>query len=93
MIGKFESIKQISFLGSKVDVTSVDALKKLCNELRSSKDNAVVAIGAVIEGKPSVAVGIADMLHQSSGIDASALIKNEVAKYIKGGGGGQKLWL
>jgi alanyl-tRNA synthetase len=90
LIGKFESIKQISFLGSKVDVTSVDTLKKLCNELRSSKDNAVVAIGAVIEGKPSVAVGIADMLHQSSGIDASALIKNEVAKYIKGGGGGQK---
>jgi len=25
-----------------------------------------------------------------TGIDASALIKNEVAKYIKGGGGGQK---
>ncbi|MEY4114578.1 MAG: hypothetical protein RLZ76_1271 [Bacteroidota bacterium] len=87
---QFESVNKIQFLGAAVDVSSVDALKKLCNELRSTHDNAFVAIGAVIEGKPAVALGIADALQQSSGFDANAMIKNEVAKYIKGGGGGQK---
>jgi alanyl-tRNA synthetase len=87
---QFESVNKIQFLGAAVDVSSVDALKKLCNELRSTHDNAFVAIGAVIEGKPAVALGIADALQKSSGFDANAMIKNEVAKYIKGGGGGQK---
>ena len=90
LVGKFESVNKVDFLGSKVEVLSVDALKKLCNELRSSRDNACIAIGAVIDGKPSVAVGLADALQQSSGLDANALIKNVVAKLIKGGGGGQK---
>ncbi len=90
LIHQFESVNKIQFLGAAVDVSSVDALKKLCNELRSTHDNAFVAIGAVIEGKPAVALGIADALQKSSGFDANAMIKNEVAKYIKGGGGGQK---
>lgn len=90
LMHQFESIKEIQFLGTLVDVSSVDALKKLCNELRCYNDHAFVTIGAVIDGKPAVAVGIADALQQSSGLDANALIKNEVAKWIKGGGGGQK---
>lgn len=90
LMHQFESIKEIQFLGTLVDVSSVDALKKLCNELRCNNDHAFVTIGAVIDGKPAVAVGIADALQQSSGLDANALIKNEVAKWIKGGGGGQK---
>ncbi len=90
LIHQFESVNKIQFLGAAVDVSSVDALKKLCNELRTTHDNAFVAIGAVIEGKPAVALGIADALQKSSGFDANAMIKNEVAKYIKGGGGGQK---
>ncbi len=87
---QFESVNKIQFLGAAVDVSSVDALKKLCNELRTTHDNAFVAIGAVIEGKPAVVLGIADALQKSSGFDANVMIKNEVAKYIKGGGGGQK---
>ncbi|MBM3445934.1 MAG: alanine--tRNA ligase [Bacteroidetes bacterium] len=90
LMHQFESIKEIQFLGTLVDVSSVDALKKLCNELRCYNDHAFVTIGAVIDGKPAVAVGIADALQQSSRLDANALIKNEVAKWIKGGGGGQK---
>ncbi len=90
LIHQFESVNKIQFLGAAVDVSSVDALKKLCNELRTTHDNAFVAIGAVIEGKPAVVLGIADALQKSSGFDANVMIKNEVAKYIKGGGGGQK---
>ena len=53
-------------------------------------NNTVVALGAIIDGKPSIAIGINDVLQKSTGIDANALVKNEVATIIKGGGGGQK---
>lgn len=90
LVQQFESIHQIKFLGVKVEVTSADALKKLCNELRISNKNSVVVLAAVIDGKPSVAIGIEDELQKSSSLDANALIKNVVAKIINGGGGGQK---
>ena len=50
----------------------------------------MVALGAIIDGKPSIAIGINDALQKSSGMDANALVKKEVATIIKGGGGGQK---
>lgn len=87
---QFEKINQILFLGTKVEVTSVDTLKKLCNDLRLSNKNSVVVLAAIIDGKPSVAIGIEDELQKSTSLDANAFIKNEVAKIIKGGGGGQK---
>jgi len=90
LIQQFENIDQISFLGAKVEVTSVDALKKLCNELRTSNKNSFVVLASVIDGKPSVAIGIEDELQKSSSLDANAFIKNVVAKIINGGGGGQK---
>ena len=90
LMQKFEQLGHLVFLGSTVEITSVDALKKLCNELRSSRKNTVIVLGANIDGKPSVAIGLEDEFQKASGMDAGALIKNEVAKLIKGGGGGQK---
>ncbi len=90
LLSHFESVHQIQFLGAKADVNSVDSLKKICNELRMAHNNAVVALGAIIDGKPSIAIGINDALQKSSGMDANALVKKEVATIIKGGGGGQK---
>jgi len=87
---QFEHIKSYAFLGQQVEVSSADSLKKLCNEMRGSHQNALVVLAAVIDGKPSVAIGIADALQASSGLDAVNIVKNEVTKLIKGGGGGQK---
>ena len=79
-----------AFLGSIIEVSSPDALKKLCNELRTASDNRLVVLATAISGKPYVAVGLSDALQQSSGLDAGQLIKSIVAPMIKGGGGGQK---
>ena len=88
--GQFETLGAYSFLGKKIELSSSDALKKLCNDLRNDKNNAVVVLAAVIDGKPSVALGMSDALQGKTAFDAIGLIKNEVAKHIKGGGGGQK---
>ncbi len=89
MGGKIEHIQGVEFIGTQVDISSSDGLKKLCNELRSA-GNRVVVLGAVIGGKPSLAVGVSDDLVTGKGYDAIAFIKNHAASHIKGGGGGQK---
>jgi alanyl-tRNA synthetase len=80
----------IQFIGQVVEVTQQDMLKKLCNDLRSSSNNAVVALAAVVANKPFVAIGISDDLVTAKNLDATVLIKSKVAGLIKGGGGGQK---
>ncbi len=90
LASKFSVLGDILFMGEMVEVTSAEALRKLCNELRSSAENTLVVLGAEIGGKPNVAVGIADALSAARGLDAVALVKNHVAGFIKGGGGGQK---
>ena len=77
------------FIGALVDISSADALKKLCHDLRSRGDDRLVVLVASIQGKASVAVGISEALVKSSGLNAGKLIKETVAPLIQGGGGGQ----
>jgi alanyl-tRNA synthetase len=84
------AVNHIQFVGEVVEVSNSEMLKKLCNDLRTSIPNALVVLGAVVAGKPFVAIGIADNLVAEKGLDATQLIKAKVAELIKGGGGGQK---
>jgi alanyl-tRNA synthetase len=90
LLSKFTPWGNMLFLGELVEASSAESLRKLCNELRNSAENACVVLGAEIGGKPSIALGIADTLAAEQGLDAVALIKTHVAALIKGGGGGQK---
>ena len=78
-----------SYIGSVVEVSSADALKKLCNELRNRGADRLVVLTAKVQGKASVAVGISDALVKSAGLNAGKIIKETVAPLIQGGGGGQ----
>ena len=84
------AVNHIQFVGEVVEVSNSEMLKKLCNDLRTSIPNALIVLGAVVAGKPFVAIGIADNLVAEKGLDATQLIKAKVAELIKGGGGGQK---
>lgn len=87
---KAETVAGFHFIGAITSVGSGDSLKKLCNELRSTHERAVVVLAANIGGKPSVAVGLAEPLVAEKGMDAINIVKKYVATHIKGGGGGQK---
>ncbi|MBV4357105.1 alanine--tRNA ligase [Pinibacter aurantiacus] len=90
IIKKATVINGVSFIGEVVEVSSADALKKLCFDLKQNLDEYVAVLCANVDGKASVAVGISDKVVAEKGLDAGKIIKEHVAPLIKGGGGGQK---
>jgi len=90
LLGKVETLNGISFIGAVTEVSSADALKKLCFELKNELTTYLVVLATNIEGKAHVAVMVSDNLVNEKGLDAPKIIKEQVAGLIKGGGGGQK---
>jgi len=90
LLQKDEIINQVNFIGDIVEVSNPDALKKLCFDLKNHLNDFVVVLCANIDGKPFVAVSIADTVVAAKQLDAGAIIKQHIAPLIKGGGGGQK---
>jgi alanyl-tRNA synthetase len=90
LLQKDEIINNVTFIGEIIEVSSADALKKLCFDLKNKLHDYVVVLCANIDGKPFVAIGISDTVVVAKNLDAGKIIKEHVAPLIKGGGGGQK---
>ncbi len=90
LLQKDEIINNVTFVGEVIEVSSADALKKLCFELKNKLHDHVAVLCANIDGKPFVAIGISDTVVAAKNLDAGKIIKEHVAPLIKGGGGGQK---
>jgi alanyl-tRNA synthetase len=83
-------INGINFIGSVVEVSNADALKKLVSLLKENLEEYLVVLCADIDGKANVVVAVDDKYISSHKTDATKIIKEQVAPLIKGGGGGQK---
>ncbi|ANH84146.1 alanine--tRNA ligase [Niabella ginsenosidivorans] len=90
LLQKDEIINQVNFIGAIVEVSTPDALKKLCSDLKNHLRDFVIVLCANIGGKAAVAVAVADTVVAAKGLDAGQVIKQQVAPLIRGGGGGQK---
>jgi alanyl-tRNA synthetase len=90
LLQKLIKINGINFVGEIVEVGNVEALKKLCLELKNQLTEYVVVLTANVEGKAIVAIMIEEKISFSKNLDASKIIKDTVAPLIKGGGGGQR---
>jgi alanyl-tRNA synthetase len=90
LLRKDEIINQINFIADIVEVPNPDSLKKLCFDLKNHLNDYVIVLCANIGGKPNVAIGIAENVVATRGLDAGQLMKQVVSPLIKGGGGGQK---
>ena len=90
ILQKDEIVNGITFIGTHVEVSNPDALRKLCLDLKNNLNDYLVVLTANIGGKPYVAVTIADTVVAARGLDAGKIIKEQVAPLINGGGGGQK---
>jgi alanyl-tRNA synthetase len=80
----------IAFLGAKVNLNSADNLKKLAQLLNATQSKSVIVLVNEIEGKAAVVLSISENLVQEKGWQAPQIIKEKIAPFIKGGGGGQK---
>lgn len=79
----------IQLITDIVDLPSVEAVKNLAFAIKQSvPENLFLVLAANIEGKPHLAVMIADNVVSERGLDAGKIVR-ELAREIKGGGGGQ----
>ncbi len=90
VLKKDEVVGDVTFIADIVEVPSVDALKKLCFDIKHHVNDHVVVLCSNIGGKAHVAIGVDDKVVAAKGLDANNIIKQQVAPLIKGGGGGQK---
>ncbi len=90
LLQKTEQINGITFIGSVVDVSNADSLKKLCFELKACLTGYVVVLAAAIDGKAQVAILLDETISTAKNLEAPKMIKEQVAGLIKGGGGGQR---
>ncbi len=90
LLQKDEIINGVNFVGDIVEVSNPEALKKLCFDLKNHLRDHVAVLCVNINGKPFVALGISETVVAARKLDASKIIKEQVAPLIKGGGGGQK---
>ncbi len=76
---------------SEVTLPNADVLKQLSFELKNEISGLILILAANLEGKPMLSVMVDENIVQAKGLDASALVR-EMAKEIKGGGGGQSFY-
>ncbi len=88
LINKKSTVGTANVIIEKVTLPNADALKKLSFELKNEVGSLFAVLAADIAGKPQIAVVIDDGLVSSKGLNAGQLVR-ELAKEIKGGGGGQ----
>ncbi|GAB3846854.1 alanine--tRNA ligase [Hymenobacter terrigena] len=88
LLGKVKELNGVNFVAAQVQAGSADALKTLAFNLRQAVPNLVAVLGADVDGKPQLAVMLADEIAQAGKLNATTLVR-ELAKEIQGGGGGQ----
>ena len=92
LLSKAQDINGIKLIAEKVEVSSADYLKKLAFDSRHAvPENLILILAAEIDHKPQLAVMLSDNLVADRKLNAINLVK-ELAKEIKGGGGGQPFY-
>jgi alanyl-tRNA synthetase len=85
---KIQTVGNVQMIAQIVEVPNAEALKQLAYELKAKIGDLYCVLGAEIAGKPQLAVMIADNVMTAYNLNAGQIIR-EMAKEIKGGGGGQ----
>jgi alanyl-tRNA synthetase len=86
--GKIILAKKGKMLAERIDLPNAQALKDVLFGLKNSHKDLVGLIGSEIEGKPMIGLITGDEIVEKKMIHAGEMIR-EIAKEIKGGGGGQ----
>lgn len=88
LFAAIQSVNGYNVLVSGTKLPDGEALKKISFELKNEVENLIMILAADIAEKPQIAVMISDNLVSSLNIHAGNIVR-DLAKEIKGGGGGQ----
>ncbi len=87
LIGKVEEINGVRVLAEKVNVSDMNQLRSMVDDLKQKLESGIILLAAVNDGKVQLASGVsADLVKQ--GYHAGKLIK-QAAEICGGGGGGR----
>lgn len=91
LASKIEKIGGVNFIAQQVDLPNADGVKALAYALKGYVDNLFLVLGNVSNDKPMLTVMISENLVGAKGLNAGTIVR-ELAKEIKGGGGGQPFY-
>ncbi len=91
LIEKADKSHGFTAIVEQVQLPNTDALKKISFELKAQFDDLFMVLAADITGKPQIAIMISESLISKYSLHAGNLVR-ELAKEIKGGGGGQPFY-
>jgi len=77
-------------IAQRISLSDGNAVKNLCFQLKETPDM-VAVLGTVSNGKPTIHIAIGEQVLKDKGLDAGKMVR-ELAKHIKGGGGGQTFY-
>ena len=86
---KVEQISGINFLAAQLPLGDSNAIKNLAYSLEKELGNAIIVFGAEVKGKPNLMVTISKEVTELDAKYHAGNMVRELAKNIKGGGGGQ----
>ena len=82
---------EINVLVEKIDGVTADGLKKIQFDLKNEIETLVFGAVSEINGKPFISIIINDEVSKNKNLHAGNMVK-QLAKLIKGGGGGQPFY-
>ena len=88
---KIRNQNDVHVLIEKVDEVNADGLKKIQFDLKNEFDNLYFVAATISNGKPLISVILSENIVKDKKLHAGNLVK-ELAKAIKGGGGGQPFY-
>ncbi|MEO1050775.1 MAG: alanine--tRNA ligase [Bacteroidota bacterium] len=88
LLDSVKSVQGNNVIIKKVKLPNADALKKVSFDLKNQVDDLFLVLAADIAGKPQISVVVSDKLISDRDMNAGNIVR-ELAKEIKGGGGGQ----
>jgi len=86
-INRMENINGVNFVAEQVDF-ELENVRKLSQIITQTMDDVFLVFATIINNKPLIAVTVSKNLVDTRGMNAGAIVR-ELAKEIKGGGGGQ----
>ncbi len=85
---KVASINGVNFLSARLPLNDSNAIKTLSYQLENEIGDALIVFGAEVNNKPQLMITVSKNLTETKDLHAGNMIR-ELAKEIKGGGGGQ----
>ena len=86
-IQKMTNIDGVNFIAEELDFDA-NSIRKLSQVISQTLDDVYLVFATIINDKPLISVTVSKNLVESRGMNAGTIIR-ELAKEIKGGGGGQ----